>query len=306
MSVHSVAPWHLAAGLPGALRALALCALVGAGCISLEQPAVPLDAPIRLRPQARELLGAPLDSVLTQTPNTVADVPFTTQLVRGVSDSVKNAVVSIYVRTQTPVRISLLPIRLPLTSVRVRVPGRGLGSGFFVHPAGYILTNDHVIRDATQIRALTRDEADLEVIVLARDPVYDLALLKVKDAERSFPALPMGDAEAVGVGDLTIAVGNPLGLGHTVTFGIISQTHRNLSGVSPAEGRPVQFLQTDSAINPGSSGGPLITLSGAWVGVNTAGIPSAQNIGFAVPSGQVLEFVGEILAGKGDPEAQRR
>jgi serine protease Do len=284
----------------------ALCALLGAGCISLEQPTVPIDAPIRLRPQARELVGAPLGSLLTQTRDTVADVPFTTQLVRRVSERVKTAVVSIYVRTQTPVRVSLLPIRLPFTSVRVRLPGRSLGSGFFIHPSGYLLTNDHVIRDATQIRALTSDETDLEVTVLARDPVYDLALLKVKDPDRSFAVLPMGDSKAAAVGDLTIAVGNPLGLGHTVTFGIISQTDRNLSGVSPDEGRPIEFLQTDSAVNPGSSGGPLVTLSGAWIGVNTAGIPGAQNIGFAVPSSQVLEFLNEVLAGKGDPEAPRR
>ena len=96
-----------------------------------------------------------------------------------------------------------------------------------------------------------------------------------------------------------VAVGNPLGLGHTVTAGIISQTGRNLSGVSRVEGRRVDFVQTDTAINPGSSGGPLVTLQSAWVGVNTAGIVEAQNIGFAVPSGQVREFLDKVLAGDG-------
>ncbi len=100
-----------------------------------------------------------------------------------------------------------------------------------------------------------------------------------------------------------IAVGNPLGLGHTVTWGIISQTDRNLQGVEADDDvRVVSFIQTDTAINPGSSGGPLITLSGAWIGVNTAGVVTAQNIGFAVPSKQVAEFIDGVLAGKGDRE----
>jgi S1-C subfamily serine protease len=182
----------------------------------------------------------------------------------------------------------------------------GLGSGFFIHPSGYLLSNNHVIKDATEIRTLTRDGADLSVIVVARDPVFDLALLKILGSEREFPVLPMGDSEAVGVGDLVIAVGNPLGLGHTVTSGIISQTERNLSGVSDEEARQIRFIQTDTAINPGSSGGPLITLTGAWVGVNTAGVTEAQNIGFAVPSTQVQEFLDKVRAGEGQQEAETR
>jgi S1-C subfamily serine protease len=113
----------------------------------------------------------------------------------------------------------------------------------------------------------------------------------------------MGDSDEVGVGDIVIAVGNPLGLGHTVTWGIISQTGRNLSGVSDEEARQIAFIQTDTAINPGSSGGPLITLTGAWIGVNTAGITQAQGIGFAVPGTQVREFLDTIRAGEGQREA---
>ena len=150
---------------------------------------------------------------------------------------------------------------------------------------------------------MTDDETELELEVVARDPVYDLALLRVVKPKQKFPVLPMGDSEQVGVGDGVIAVGNPLGLGHTVTWGIISQTNRNLQGVEPEDDvRVVSFIQTDTAINPGSSGGPLITLSGAWIGVNTAGVVTAQNIGFAVPSKQVAEFIDGVLAGKGDRE----
>ena len=294
---------------PATALSLAIFLVIGissGGCISLEDEGIPYDAPTYLRPGARNLLGVSKKEVLVQTGATVERVPFDSQLIRRVAARSKPAVVSIYVKTRTAVRISLLPIRLPLTSFRVRVPGIGLGSGFFIHPSGYILTNNHVIRDADEIRALTRAEEDLEVTVLARDPAFDLALLKVKGSGAEFPVLPMGDSDAIAVGDMAIAIGNPLGLGHTVTFGIVSQTGRNLSGVSDEEGRPIQFIQTATAINPGSSGGPLITLTGAWVGVNTAGAIGAQGIGFAVPSAQVLEFLAEVLAGKGIWEAAYR
>jgi len=112
----------------------------------------------------------------------------------------------------------------------------------------------------------------------------------------------MGDSDAVSAGDMVIAVGNPLGLGHTVTAGIISQTYRNMAGESGEDGRHVDFIQTDTAINPGASGGPLITLTGAWIGVNTAGATRAQGIGFAVPSNQAHEFLNAIRAGRGELE----
>jgi S1-C subfamily serine protease len=284
-----------------ALAALAIV-LATAGCVSLDEPGIPLDAPIALRPAAGDLLGARMEDVLVRTEEVVTSRPFDTQLVRRVALQAKPAVVSIYTKTQVPVRVSLLPIRLPLTSFRVHLPGKALGSGFFIHPSGYLLTNNHVIRNAREISALTRDEDDLGLIVVARDPVFDLALLKVKNPARKFPVLSMGESDAVRVGDMVIAVGNPLGLGHSTTFGIISQTGRNLSGVSKEESRSIDFLQTDTAINPGSSGGPLITLSGAWIGVNTGGAAQAQGIGFAVPSSQVREFLNEVLAGKGEAE----
>jgi S1-C subfamily serine protease len=116
----------------------------------------------------------------------------------------------------------------------------------------------------------------------------------------------MGDSDPLDVGDMVVAVGNPLGLGHTVTFGIISQTGRNLTGLAERKIRSVSYLQTDCAINPGSSGGPLIDLEGQWIGVNTAGITEAQNIGFTVPSRYVLDFLQEVLAGEGRWQPARR
>jgi serine protease Do len=282
--------------------AIALCALLSGGCISLEEQGIPLDAPVALRPAARDLLGKQVSDVVVQTSDTAAKAPFDSQSVRRIAEQTKPAVVSIYTKTKIPVRVSLLPIQLPLTSFPVRLPGKALGSGFFVHSSGYLLTNNHVIRDAQEITALTTKEEELELTVVARDPVFDLALMKVRKPAREYPVLPMGHSDKVGIGDLVIAVGNPLGLGHSVSFGIISQTGRNLSGVSKEERRSIDFIQTDTAINPGSSGGPLITLTGAWIGVNTAGAPTAQGIGFAVPSSQVREFVAEVLAGEGVPE----
>jgi S1-C subfamily serine protease len=110
--------------------------------------------------------------------------------------------------------------------------------------------------------------------------------------------IPLGDSDKAPVGSWAVAVGNPLGLGHTVTLGIISQTGRYLSGVDPEEGREIAFIQMDTAINPGSSGGPLISLTGACVGVNTAGYVEANGISFAVPTTQVKEFLNEVLQGE--------
>ncbi len=267
-------------------------------CISVwqEEEGVPLDAPVALHPAADSLRGAPLDSVLVRTNDTVAEVPLDTRLVRRVALKARPAVVSIYTQTQTPIRVRLFPLT---PSFRIRLRGTALGSGFFVHRSGYLMTNNHVVRGSESIRVLLSDGSDFPATLIARDPVYDLALLRVLDDGKEFEVLPMGNSAEIGVGDMVIAIGNPLGLGHTVTAGIISQTGRNLTGISKEDAKAVDFIQTDTAINPGSSGGPLITLRGAWVGVNTAGIVQAQNIGFAVPSDHALEFLEEVLAGKG-------
>ena len=253
-------------------------------------------APILLRPAAGELRGKSLTDVVSTAESTVVDVPLTSQLIRKVATDVSPAVVSIYTKTE-------VPYRLRLSGLRFTVPGEALGSAFFVHASGLLLSNNHVIENAKQITARTRDGEDYELQVVARDPVLDLALLKVISPNREFPIIPMGNSEEVAVGDLVIAVGNPLGLGHTVTHGIISQTGRLLKENQEEEpGRHIEFLQTDTAINPGSSGGPLITLTGAWVGVNTAGLIGTQGISFCVPSSQTAEFLESVIAGNGDPE----
>jgi S1-C subfamily serine protease len=273
----------------------------GSGCVSPETQGDSALAgqPVVLHAAARDLAGVKTQDIVISAGRTLDDTTLTTTLIREVADDIKAAVVSIYVKTNTPYRLRLIPLS-PFGGIPVKLPGLGLGSGFFVHPSGYILTNNHVVADAEQIRILTSSGTDYEVIVVARDPAYDLALLKVYGVgPRRFKALPMGDSNVIGAGDMVIAMGNPLGLGHTVTSGIISQTYRHITGEPEDGGRHIDFIQTDTAINPGSSGGPLVTLAGAWIGVNTATITTAQGIGFAVPSHQVLEFLNEIQARQG-------
>lgn len=270
------------------------------GCVSLVEERVAPDAPVNLYPAASGLKGAEPGSLYVESQVAVADAPLRTRTIQRVAGAADPAVVSIYVRTETPVKVRLIPIKLPFTGIPAKLPGIGLGSGFFIHPDGYILSNEHVIRNAAEIRVMTKNGTDHVARVVATDPVYDLALLKVDAADKSpFAFLPMGDSTALRGGDHVIAVGNPLGLGHTVTAGIVSHTGRSLFEETAAHGRYVRYIQTDAAINPGSSGGPLITLAGAWIGLNTAQIENSQGIGFTVPSSQIREFLANVLEGTG-------
>ena len=270
------------------------------GCVSLDEKKVSPETPVRLYPAAKQLKGAKPVELYVESQLTVSDMPLLSRTLQRVAEVADPAVVSIYVRTKTPVKVRLIPIKLPFTGIPARLPGIGLGSGFFIHPSGYVLTNEHVIRNASEVHVMTRSGVDHVAKVLATDPVYDLALLKIESPDK-LPFLPMGDSAALRGGDHVIAVGNPLGFGHTVTAGIISHTGRSLFEEKEANGRYVRYIQTDTAINPGSSGGPLITLTGSWIGLNTAQIANSQGIGFTVPSNQILEFLGNVLEGTGQP-----
>lgn len=267
------------------------------GCLSVDEREVVLDAPLELFAEVAPLRGATLDRYVVAAPETTVDVPLTTGLAPRVAQKATRAVVSIYTKSSTAARIRLIPLPF-MPGIRLRLPGQALGSGFFVHPSGLVLSNDHVVADATEIWAHTSDGQTFPLRVLALDPTYDLALLQVAGVKGTFPFLPMGDSNEVGVGEPVLAIGNPLGLGHSVSQGIVSQTGRDLSPwiEDPGARRP-HYLQTDAAINSGSSGGPLITLSGAWIGVNTAGIERAQGLGFSVPSAQAAEFMRAVSAG---------
>jgi len=155
------------------------------------------------------------------------------------------------------------------------------GSGFFITATGEVLTNNHVVEDADELEIELDDGSRYEVEVVGRDPATDIAVVKVKDGDRRFPVLPMGDSAGVRVAEWVMAVGNPLQMDHTVTVGVVSAKGRVL-GLS----RDVSFenfIQTDAAINFGNSGGPLVNLRGEVIGINTAINARGQNLSFAVP-----------------------
>ncbi len=152
-----------------------------------------------------------------------------------------------------------------------------LGSGFIIDEQGFILTNNHVVEKAEEIQVKLSDGTTYEAKVVGKDPKTDLALIKVKP-ERPLPVLRLGDSAKAQVGAWVLAIGNPFGLGGTVTQGIISATGRVI-GAGPYD----NFLQTDASINPGNSGGPLVDMNGEVIGVNTAIVAGGQGIGFAIP-----------------------
>lgn len=154
---------------------------------------------------------------------------------------------------------------------------RSLGSGFIIDKEGYIVTNNHVVENADKIEVLLKDEKKFDAKIVGRDVNTDLALIKIESG-RNLPVLKFGDSDAIKVGQWVVAIGNPFGLEHTITAGIISAKGRVI-GSGPYD----DFLQTDASINPGNSGGPLINMKGEVVGINTAIIAGGQGIGFAIP-----------------------
>jgi serine protease Do len=165
-----------------------------------------------------------------------------------------------------------------------------LGSGFVISADGYIVTNDHVVEDVDQIKVAFKNGTELDAKVVGRDPKTDLALIKV-EPEKPLVSIPLGDSESARPGDWVVAIGNPFGLEHTVTAGIVSAKHRNIG-----QGSYDDFIQTDAAINPGNSGGPLINLRGEVIGVNTAINPRANTIGFAVPINMAKGILPQLRA----------
>jgi serine protease Do len=166
------------------------------------------------------------------------------------------------------------------------------GSGFLIDPRGYIVTNNHVIDGADTVNVTLTDEREFEATLVGIDRKTDLALLKI-DADRPLPFVNWGDSDTVRVGDWSLAIGNPFGLGGTVTAGILSARARNINA-----GLYDDFLQTDAPINPGNSGGPLFNLDGEVIGVNSAiASPSGGNvgIGFAIPAALAEPIIAQIL-----------
>jgi len=171
-------------------------------------------------------------------------------------------------------------------------PQHGLGSGVIVTKDGFILTNNHVVDNAQEVKVTLKDGREFNAKVIGRDPKSDIAVIKV-DA-RDLPVVPMADSDKVEVGDIVLAVGNPFGVGQTVTTGIVSATGRGNLGIEDYE----DFIQTDAAINPGNSGGPLVDVEGRLIGINTAIFSRSggnQGIGFAIPSDLACNVMDNLI-----------
>ncbi|MBI2874099.1 MAG: trypsin-like peptidase domain-containing protein [Firmicutes bacterium] len=170
----------------------------------------------------------------------------------------------------------------------------GLGTGFVISADGLILTNEHVIQGADEIKVTMQgSEEPLAAEVVGKDSFLDLAVIRV-DAGRKLVPLPLGDSEKLRVGEWLVAIGNPYGLDHTVTVGVLSATGRP---VNVSDKSYKNLLQTDAAINPGNSGGPLLNARGEVIGINTAVNAAAQGIGFAIPINEAREVIG-FLSGQ--------
>ncbi|MCL4713061.1 MAG: DegQ family serine endoprotease [Pseudorhodoplanes sp.] len=173
---------------------------------------------------------------------------------------------------------------------------RSLGSGVIVDAAGLVMTNNHVIEGATEIKVSLADKREFEAEIVLKDPRTDLAVLRIKDSGERFPALTFADSDDVQVGDIVLAVGNPFGVGQTVTHGIVSAVARTQVGITDYQ----FFIQTDAAINPGNSGGALVDSGGRLVGINTAIFSrsgGSQGIGFAIPSNMVNVVAASARSG---------
>jgi serine protease Do len=179
-------------------------------------------------------------------------------------------------------------------SGRRRIVGEGVGTAFVYDPNGLIITNNHVIDEASEIHVVFGRKREVSATVVGRDPRTDIAVLRVE--EKNLPFLPLGDSDAVRVGDWVVAIGNPFALSHTVSAGILSAKGRTLADVKGLdESGYYDFLQTDASINPGNSGGPLLDMAGNVVGINTAIRAQANSIGFAIPINMVKELLPRVL-----------
>ncbi|HET7266127.1 MAG TPA: trypsin-like peptidase domain-containing protein [bacterium] len=215
-------------------------------------------------------LPTPVPSVgLTQEENTVINV------VKHVRPSVVNIDTEAQVQTMFGV-----------------FPQQGAGSGVIVRPDGYILTNNHVVQGAQKIKVTLLSGKVLAGKIVGTDPIADLAVIKVESAE-PLPAAALGSSRDLQVGQIAIAIGNPFGLGSTVTTGVISALNRNIQLPNLIV---ENLIQTSALINPGNSGGALVDTSGRVIGINTAIIPNAQGIGFAIPSDLARSEMQQLIA----------
>lgn len=247
-------------------------------------PAIALALAVTSRPAAAERLwtDGSLETGVTE------ETPVTFGVFKLLARRAAPAVVSI--ETENPAVVHPLMPFFGMDPDRGSPMQTGAGSGFVIREDGYILTNNHVVENARIIKVHLLDDSVYVAEILGRDPATDLALLKIDPKGKKLPVAPLGDSEAVEIGEWVVAIGNPMGLSHTVTAGIVSAKGRR--EVRPdGRIRYADFIQTDASINPGNSGGPLFNVRGQVIGINTAISAHAQGIGFAIP----IDMVKAIL-----------
>jgi serine protease Do len=277
---------------PTSLVVLSAALAVG-GCHAGAAHAAPTPgSPSEVAPKTSLPVAAP-------TPLTSAPAPFTTPpVLAGTPDvatlvaKVKPAVVSILVTQELRARPD--PFFSPFFGGRGDQDQifrrQGAGSGFIIDPRGYVVTNAHVVEKADKVRVRLADDREFDARVKGRDARLDLAVLELQRAS-NLPVCSLGSSESTRVGEYVVAIGNPFGLGHTVTMGIVSAKSRTI-GAGPYD----DFIQTDASINPGNSGGPLFNLLGQVVGINTAINPQGRGIGFAIPVDMLKDVLPQLLS----------
>jgi serine protease Do len=240
--------------------------------------------------------GAPVVLPAASAPFTTPPVLTGTPDIPALVAAVRPAVVNITTEAEVPQQRRVDPFEF-FFGPRGRsdngdqiVKRRALGSGFLVDSIGHVATNAHVIAGATAVRVKLSDGRELPAKVRGSDERLDLAVLELEGA-KDLPFVSLGTSDAVRVGEYVVAIGNPFGLGDTVTMGIVSAKGREL-GAGPYD----DFIQTDASINPGNSGGPLFDLRGQVIGINTAINPAGQGIGFAIPIDSLRDVLPELLS----------
>src|SRR5712692_8460281 len=250
--------------------------------------------PGRARPHPLALAARPVfAALLALSLTTGPSAARRTSLVLAV-ERARPAVVNINAQEMVRAQAASDPWSLFFGRARNQV-ATSLGSGFVFDPAGYVLTNYHVVARGSRIQVSFEDGTDYGAKVVGTDPGGDLAVLKI-ESEKKFAAAPLGSSSDLMLGEPTIAIGNPFGLNQSVSMGVVSALHRPVH----AEGRSYyDFIQTDASINPGNSGGPLVNADGNVIGVCSAVLANGQGIGFAIPIDRALRVARELVKSGG-------
>jgi len=292
--------------LPGrplsALPFLALLVPLGAASCQRQAPSAAAQSPYPTTAAETTLAAAPVAAPqpLPNIPAPFATPPLLpgTPDVAGLVEKIKPAVVNITAvhEMRVPRMEDNFPFGFDPFGQGRRPRGdqvqkqQALGSGFLVDAKGHVVTNAHVVEDADQVKVKLADEREFSAKVVGRDKRLDLAVLELYGA-KDLPAAALGSSDALRVGEYVVAIGNPFGLGNTVTMGIVSAKDRAI-GAGPYD----DFIQTDASINPGNSGGPLFNLKGEVIGINTAINPNGRGIGFAIPVDALKDVLGPLMS----------